>query len=105
MLSAKIKDLKYRKFFLKIEKKRLINKFLFIYLVNKKKVKKKQILYFFLKTNKYSKLLYKTKTKLVRRRLLTNRGRGNFRPYNLSRFMLRDFMQFGVLPGYKKAVW
>lgn len=50
----------------------------------------------------YSKL--KFKTKLVRRCVISNRGRGNFRPYGLSRFYLREFMQFGILPGFKKSV-
>lgn len=108
MISSKIKDLKYRILYSKIEKKKILNKFLFINLLNKKnKSQKEKLLFFFLflKLKKYSKLKFKTKTKLVRRCALTNRGRGNYRPYGVSRFIMRDFMQFGLLPGYKKAVW
>ncbi len=106
MVSSKIKDLKYRFLYSKIEKKKLLIKFLFINFLNKKKLKKNKLffLFLFLKLKKYSNLQFKTKTKLVRRCALTNRGRGNYRPYGISRFAMRDFMQFGLLPGYKKAV-
>jgi ribosomal protein S14 len=107
MISSKIKDLKYRILYSKIEKKSFLNKFLFINLLNKKNKSSKQkllILFLFLKLKNYSKLKFKTKTKLVRRCALTNRGRGNYRPYGISRFAMREFIQFGILPGYKKAV-
>ncbi len=111
MLSSKIKDLKYRLLYAKIEQKNLINKFLFVNLLNKKtklkKLKKKKMLflYAFLKSKTYKKLKSKTKTKIVRRCSISNRSRGNYRPFGISRFFLRNFMQFGLLPGYKKAVW
>ena len=34
-----------------------------------------------------------------------NRGRGVLRPYGISRTLMRELMQFGVIPGYSKAVW
>ncbi len=108
MLSLKIKDLKYRLYFSKIEKKKNLFRFFFINFLNKKKNKnwkKKKFIYLFFKFNYYSKLKYKTKTKIVRRCSITSRNRGNFRIFNISRFFLRSFMQFGILPGYKKAVW
>ncbi len=110
MLSLKIKDLKYRNLYSKHQTKIILNKFLFISLLNKKSNKKKviqkkfKILSLLLKSKLYNNLKYKTKTKMVRRCAISNRGRGTFRPYGLSRFFLREFMQFGILPGYKKSV-
>jgi len=46
-----------------------------------------------------------SKTKVVRRCILTNRGRSCTRPYNISRMVLRELLQFSILPGYQKAVW
>jgi len=40
----------------------------------------------------------------VRRCILTNRSRGSIRPFNVARSKLRELLQFGILPGYKKAV-
>jgi ribosomal protein S14 len=107
MLSLKIKDLKNRNLYIKNEKKSVINRFLFINLLNQKTNKQTNlfILFILLQQNKNSKLCYKVRTKIVRRCAISNRGRANFRPYGISRFFLRDFMQFGVLPGFKKAVW
>lgn len=107
MLSLKIKDLKNRNLYLKNEKKIIINRFLFIHLLNQSKKRKEKLFFLFLllKNKKNSKLKYKMRTKIVRRCAISNRGRGNFRPYGISRFFLRDFMQFGILPGFKKAVW
>lgn len=106
MLSLKIKDLKNRNLYIKNEKKSVIHRFLFINLLNQKK-KKKTLFFLFLlmKKNKNSKLEYKMRTKMVRRCAISNRGRANFRSYGISRFFLRDLIQFGVLPGFKKAVW
>jgi ribosomal protein S14 len=109
MLSAKIKDLKYRKLYKKNEKIRLYRRFLFITLLNNKTVLKnpkikQNLIFLFLKKYKIFKLSNKTKTRLVNRCVFSNRGRSVYRPYGLSRFFLREFMQFGILPGYKKAV-
>lgn len=106
MLSLKIKDLKVRKLYFKNEKKCIINHFLFNHFLNKPNTKKKKLffLYLLLQKNKCAKFEYKMKTKIVRRCIMSNRGRSSFRPYGVSRFFLRNFMQFGILPGSKKAV-
>lgn len=49
--------------------------------------------------------LSRTTTRINHRCRLTNRNRGVFRSYGLSRLQLRKLMQFGLVPGYKKAVW
>jgi ribosomal protein S14 len=107
MLSLKIKDLKNRNLYLKNEKKNIVNRFLFIYFLSKPNVKKKKLflIYLLFLKNKSTITGSKLKTKIVRRCLISNRNRSNFRPYNISRFIVRNLMQFGILPGFKKAVW
>jgi ribosomal protein S14 len=102
MLSAKIKNIKARKNFEKVEKLKKIDEFLFINLLNKtnNSVEHSKVFSFFLKKkNKYSK------TKITNRCVFNNRSRGVLRPYGISRTLLRELMQFGVFPGYSKAVW
>ena len=45
------------------------------------------------------------RNRIIRRCILTNRTRGTFQKFNISRIVLRDLMSFGIIPGYKKAVW
>ena len=59
--------------------------------------------FFFLKDKK--SLSHKSKIRVTNRCVLTNRSRGILRPYGISRVVMRDLMQFGVIPGYYKAVW
>jgi len=84
-----------------MEKKTVILKFLYTNFLNNKKNKKE------LKLEPFLKLKQKnySKTKLVRRCVLNNRGRGSIRPFNISRVKLRELFQFGIIPGYKKSVW
>lgn len=103
MLSSKIKDLRDRNIFCKLEKSRVADKFLFFNLLNKSQsnTRKMYSLAFFqdVKNKNYSR------TKIVRRCVLTNRNRGVLRPFGISRIYLREMMQFGLVPGYSKAVW
>ena len=103
MLALKIKDLKFRKLFLKNEKKKKISKFLLINLLSYSKKKAISInptfLFLQYKTKKNSK------ARLTNRCVYTNRAKGVNRYYSLSRIVLRDYMQFGIIPGYTKAVW
>ena len=47
-----------------------------------------------------------SKTKIVRRCIFTGRSRGSVRKLGgVSRVLLRDMLQLGIIPGYKKAVW
>lgn len=104
LISLKKKNLTYRKNFKKVEKKKLILKFLNSYLLNNCKNFSKKKIKFFL----YRKILVFnliSKSKIVNRCIYTNRSRGVFRPYGVSRFILRNLMQFGVLPGSYKSVW
>jgi ribosomal protein S14 len=106
MIFSKYKDLKRRKNFLKNEYKSKAIKYAFIKVAsNIKKLKKKkrfllEALYLKGKTK-----INANKTKIVRRCLLNNRTRNIYRPLNLSRSVLRNLIQFGLVPGFKKAVW
>ena len=69
--------------------------------------KKKINLDVFINQNYIKKAFLHNKTRIrsVSRCLLTNRSRGVSKKFNLSRFILRDLMQFGLIPGYSKSVW
>jgi ribosomal protein S14 len=112
MLHSKIKDLKFRKFFYKVETKRIVNNFVFKNLMSKshfyknlkpelynENLKKTQVFKF------YNKKTIRVKNRIVRRCVVTNRGRGTLRAFKISRPLLRELMGFGVIPGYKKSVW
>lgn len=43
------------------------------------------------------------KSKIIRRCILTNRGRGSLRPFLISRIVLRDLLLSGKMSGYRKA--
>lgn len=107
MLSAKIQDFKIRKAFSKIEKIKKIKKFLFVHLLNPTTnitlMERNFLLISLLKTR--STHSFKTRVRMTNRCVLNNRSRGVFRPYGISRILMRDLMQFGILPGYTKAVW
>lgn len=102
MIFLKAKDSKNRLLYKKSELSKKIKKFIFINCLNNNKYKKKtksKLLYLFLQKEK------RVKTKLMFRCVLTNRGRGNYRPFNVSRLILRDMIHLGLVPGFVKAVW
>lgn len=106
MLSSRIKDLKFRHIFYKKELLKLKLKFLFINSLNKELSS--------LNYEKYAKLVkffaYKnfynaSKTRIIRRCVLTNRSRVSIRKFGISRIAFRELLQNGLIPGYVKAVW
>lgn len=104
MLSSKYKDLKNRSSFYKEEMKKNILKFLFVNTLNQKNIDarfRQKYLYFYLtKLNQnYSK------TKLIRRCILTNRSKVSYRRFAISRIKLRELLKYQIIPGYKKAIW
>lgn len=102
MLYLKNKDKKNRKNVESNEFKNLSIKFLNSLLSNNPK-----FLSFQSKNNFKLKIQQKfsSKTRLVNRCVLTNRSRGVFRPFNVSRILLRKLILFGLIPGYSKLVW
>ncbi len=107
MLSGKVKDIKLRKFYNKFENKKLINKFIFTNLLNKKNQENNK------KIEKINTILLQkqlnnkrnSKVRIVRRCVFNNRNRGVLRSFGISRVYLRELMLFGIVPGYSKAVW
>lgn len=110
MLFSTVNDNKLRNNYLKTEYKNKINKFIFINAISKLtltgKFKKKVYLSTIFKTL-YLKLFNKrnNKIKMVPHCLITGRTKSVYKKFNLSRSVLRDLIQFGLVPGYKKAVW
>jgi ribosomal protein S14 len=103
MQSNKIKNLKIRNKFFILENKKLIWKFLFINLLSFKNLNKKNFLKLFL-TIKTS-LLRISKVQIKNKCILTGRNRSVDKKFSISRIEMRNLMKFGVIPGYKKAVW
>jgi ribosomal protein S14 len=105
MLLYKIKDLKLRSKYLKSEYKLKSKKFVFINLISNinNDTTTKSLLYKML----YLKLLKKNtyKNKILKRCLITDRTKSVYKPFNLSRSIFKDLLQYGLVPGYKKAAW
>jgi len=106
MLAKKIKDIKNRQKFYKQELSKLQIKFLFKHLLNSFIIKKNYKLYSsllltFLKLSSFKS----SKTLITRRCILNNRSRTSIRKFGISRIAFRELLQFGVIPGYVKAVW
>ena len=102
MIFLKAKDSRNRILYNYTEINKKIKKFLFINLMNNNKYtknQKKKFLYFFLKNET------KYKSKITLRCAISNRSRGNYRPFNISRILLRNMIHLGLVPGYVKSVW
>jgi len=100
MYKKKQKDLVFRKKFLKLEKLKMI----LLFLKKRNSLKAKFKIKYLINKN-LQKLFKVSKVKLVRRCIITNRGRSSNRLFNISRMALRDLLQFSIIPGYQKAVW
>lgn len=104
MLFAKVKDKKHRESFCRLERKKLLNKFILIYLSNRQTdSNQKEINLGALKNIMAEK--YSSKVRINRRCVLNNRNRGVLRSFGISRMCFRELLSFGLVPGYSKAVW
>jgi ribosomal protein S14 len=107
MLFKQVKDLKIRRLYKNFENKYNIKKFVLVNLLNRLIVKKfsknirKRTIFLLSK----SKIRLVSKVKIVRRCVMTNRGRQVLRNYNLSHAIFRNLNTLGVIPGCKKAIW
>ena len=104
MLYLKNKNLKLRKLYLKKEIFLKNKKFVFVNLLNKESSNKKLIIYSFLRNKKYFSSL-RLKARIKNRCLSSNTSRSVSRSFKLSRRSLKNLLSFGLVPGYKKAVW
>jgi small subunit ribosomal protein S14 len=102
--TALLKAISIREKFFKLENQKRVNKFLMINLLNRtlkpKKKYRQNVILFFQKRNKTI-----SKTQLYNKCVLTGRNRSVDKQYSISRIKFRNLLQFGIIPGYKKAVW
>lgn len=104
MYYLKVKDNNLRKAFKKLELQLILKKFIYHNILS--------YLYFFKKYDLYSyayfNILKKKKkrilTKYVNRCVLSNRSK-SIRCLKLSRIKARELISFGIIPGFKKAIW
>ena len=94
------KNIKLRKDFAKTELKLNIQKFLSINLLNTPIIKNKKGILLYL-----PKITNSQRTKVKSTCVLTGRTASTNNNFSISRIKLRSFMQLGLIPGYKKAVW
>ncbi len=97
-ITLKLKDQKFRENFNKTE-----NRYKLL-----KHIQSNQLLPFkirYLASMKITKLRNSSISKMVNRCIVTNRGRGVYRPFNLSRHEIKRLAMNGELFGVKKASW
>lgn len=100
MKANTIKNIRSRNSFFKNETEILIKKFMYVNFLNNTDLKKNlPFRYLLNKKNLISKVNFKNKC------VLTGRNNAINNRLNLSRIQLRRMISFGVIPGYKKAVW
>jgi len=105
MLNLKIKNIKLQRRYNQYEKTRVLGKFIEKYISGLYVSKKFS---FKLREQKILKRCYYNKVSRIRlnaRCIFTNRVAGVSKKYGASRFILRNFTQFGFIPGFKKAIW
>jgi ribosomal protein S14 len=105
MLSSKSKDLKSRQLFLQVEKQKLLHKFLLVNLMNTPLYTKSKNVFFYKYFKKLNGIKYKMSTRVLNKCILSNRNRKTLSNFRLSRLASKDLLSFGLIPGYKKAVW
>jgi ribosomal protein S14 len=101
-----IKDHRLRKKYNQNEKERTLNKFMYINFLNSDYTDNNQIkreIGLFLATRLDKGV---SKTKVVRRCVLTGRGRVNYsKRLKISRIKMREIIKSGVISSFSKALW
>jgi ribosomal protein S14 len=87
-------------------------KFIFIFLLNLLNSLKKSTAFSLIQKRVYQQIKFNyynrhinSKTSINRNCVLTNRSRAVYRPFGLSRCILKTLLTNGVIPGYSKAIW
>ncbi len=93
------KDKRRRASFSNKEVQRLV----LLYLIRNQKLSTSQRLLLTLRLQQVSR--DSSLVRLKNRCILTNRSKGVYREFRLSRIRLREMLANGLIPGYKKAVW
>jgi len=97
MKALLFKNTKLRALFKKVELQTKIKKFILINLAQS--LKQRSIA---LRHLKFSTI---SKTKLKRYCVISGRSKGVSREYSISRIQFKEMIKFGIIPGYRKAVW
>lgn len=115
MLYKKTKDLNNRKLLLKSEQLKKVFKILSIKfsLLYKKQSKsektsilKQEKIRIRLTLLKLQHLITNiSKIQIKNRCIISNRNKSVYRTYSISRLKMLEYLKFGIIPGYKKAVW
>ena len=103
MKSVKFKNVEFRKRFKRAELTSTIDKFIYINLL-KSSLQNRKVFSYILNSTKL-KDKYHSKSKMKGLCSLSGRSKSIFKNINISRIKLREMISFGMLPGYKKAVW
>jgi ribosomal protein S14 len=105
MKAALLRSKKQRELFYKNELLLRIKKVLFIQFLNTQTEKRLQSTSSVLCKFNFFFSKYGSKSLLRNRCVLSNRSNSINKDYNLSRIIFRQFLQQGIIPGGKKAVW
>lgn len=98
------KDKKLRAKLSVLEIKKLKQKYLFISILNNKTINNKEKAIYLSLLNKQQQETA-SKTKIINKCLLTYKSRVMYKKFKINRMKLKDMLQMGILPGYKKAAW
>lgn len=106
MIFKLVKDQKLRQNFSKNEKQQILNKFMYVNFLNSLYTSNKNIrreVGLALSANIQQGV---SKTRLVRRCILTGRSRVNYsKKLKISRIKMREIISSGILPGFSRALW
>ncbi len=80
-----------------------VQRLILLYLIQNHKLSSAQRLLLIMRLQKISR--DSSLVRLKNRCVLTNRSKGIYRKFRLSRIRLREMLANGIIPGYKKAVW
>lgn len=104
MFYLKLKDIKKRKNFKKLELRLRLKNFIFKNILAYLYYKKNYSLHSFVSFQMLKKKKKRLSTRITNRCILTNRF-NSIRQLKISRIKARELLSFGIIPGYKKAVW
>ncbi len=113
MLYKKTKDLNKRKLLLKSEQLKKIFKILSIKFASLYKKQSQKSIVLKQKKIRIRITLLKlqhlitniSKVQIKNRCIISNRNKSVYRKYSISRLKMLEYLKFGIIPGYKKAVW
>lgn len=100
----KKKDIKFRKKFHKLEIKLNLKRFIYKNMLSYFYFKKNFNLYNLICFQNLKRKRKRISTKYINRCILSNRSK-SIRSLKISRLYARELMSFGIIPGFKKAIW